>query len=185
MVILFASGKGGSGKTTAAILTALALRAGGVRAGVRDLDPQRTASRWLEDDPELLDWRAATVRLVDTAPRLDAPELARAARDSDRIAIVSRPSPADLFAGQDTAELLKRLGELNKARLLFTNVRPGTVLSRDLDSIADQLGVERLWMQFQMRESYQHAVLAGWAGLSAEARREATDVAQALTGKRW
>ncbi len=179
MVILYASGKGGSGKTTSAILTALALRSLGHRVGVRDLDPQHTASRWLEDDLGLLD-RTAPIQLIDTAPRLDSPELARAARDADRIIIVSRPSPADLFAGQDTVDLLDQLGVRAKARLLFTHVRSTTILGRDLAQLAAQLGLETLPVHFALRESYQHAALSGWSGLTSEARREAADVANAV-----
>ena len=180
MVILFASGKGGSGKTTSAILTALALRALGHRVGVRDLDPQHTATRWLEDDRTLLD-RTHSIQLIDTAPRLDSPELARAARDADRIIIVSRPSPADLFAGQDTVDLLDALGVRAKAQLLFTHVRASTILGRDLGQLAKQLGLDALPTHFALRESYQHAALTGWNGLTPEARREATEVAQAVT----
>lgn len=185
MVILFASGKGGSGKTTSAVLTALALRAMGRRAGVQDVDPQRTASRWLEDDPDLLNWQEAKVRLVDTAPRLDDPGLERAAREADRIVVVSRPSPLDAFANQDTVQLLEKWGVSSKARLLFTNLRPGTVLSRDLDQTAEQIGLPRLWTAYQMREGYQHIVLAGWSGLRAEVRAEASNVARSLVGARW
>lgn len=186
MKILFCTGKGGSGKTTSAVLAAMALRASGRCAAVQDLDPQGTATRWLRDDhPEMLDWRSAEVCLTDSAPRLDAPELRRAAHEADRIVVVSRPSPLDAFAGQDTARLLARWGVQGKARLLFTNLRPGTVLSRDLDQTADQIGLERLFASYQMREGYQHVVLTGWASLRAEVRAEASHVARALVGTRW
>ena len=69
MIISFINGKGGAGKTTTAILVAMALREAGHAAAVRDLDPQQTATRWLADNPELLD-PAAPIQLLDTPPRL-------------------------------------------------------------------------------------------------------------------
>jgi chromosome partitioning protein len=180
MKVLLASGKGGSGKTTSAVMMALALRSLGHSAAIRDLDPQKTASRWLEDDRELLSFRSAAFQITDTAPRLDSPELARAARDADRIVIVSRPSPADLFSGQDTVDLLDQLGVRSKAKLLFTHVRSATILGRDLAQLAGRLRLNMLHAHFALRESYQHAALTGWNGLTPAARREATEVAREI-----
>jgi len=59
--IVFANEKGGTGKSTTAVHTAVALAASGHRVGVLDLDHrQRTTTRYLEN-------RAATMRRLDTA----------------------------------------------------------------------------------------------------------------------
>ncbi|WP_294174153.1 division plane positioning ATPase MipZ [uncultured Sphingomonas sp.] len=58
--IVFANEKGGTGKSTTAVHTAVALAASGHRVGVLDLDNrQRTTTRYLEN-------RAATIRRLET-----------------------------------------------------------------------------------------------------------------------
>lgn len=179
MIISFINGKGGAGKTTTAILVAMALREAGHAAAVRDLDPQQTATRWLADNPELLD-PAAPIQLLDTPPRLESADVAQAIRDADTVIVVSRPSPCDLFTSQDTATLIAKLNALEKTRLLFTNVREGTILARGLEQTAKEIGIKPLKVHLQLREAYQHAVLAGWKALTQEAREEAGRVALAI-----
>ena len=59
--IVFANEKGGTGKSTTAVHTAIALAASGHRVGALDLDSrQRTTTRYLEN-------RDATMRRLDTA----------------------------------------------------------------------------------------------------------------------
>ncbi|MEO7786727.1 MAG: division plane positioning ATPase MipZ, partial [Sphingomicrobium sp.] len=62
--IVFANEKGGTGKSTTAVHTAIALAASGHRVGVLDLDSrQRTTTRYLEN-------RDATIRrLGETLPQ--------------------------------------------------------------------------------------------------------------------
>ena len=58
--IVFANEKGGTGKSTTAVHTAIALAASGHRVGALDLDSrQRTMTRYLEN-------RDATMRRLDT-----------------------------------------------------------------------------------------------------------------------
>src|ERR1700755_2028890 len=58
--IVFANEKGGTGKSTTAVHTAIALAASGHRVGSRDVDTrQRTMTRYLEN-------RDATMRRLDT-----------------------------------------------------------------------------------------------------------------------
>src|SRR5690349_24733021 len=58
--IVFANEKGGTGKSTTAVHTAVALAASGHRVGALDLDSrQRTLTRYLEN-------RAATMRRLET-----------------------------------------------------------------------------------------------------------------------
>ena len=179
MIISFINGKGGAGKTTTAILVAMALREAGHAAAIRDLDPQQTATRWLSDNLELLD-QTAPIQLLDTPPRLESSAVANAVRDADTVIVVSRPSPCDLFTSQDTAALISKLDALKKTRLLFTNVREKTILARGLEQTAKEIGIKPLKVHLQLREAYQHAVLAGWKALTQEAREEAGRVALAI-----
>lgn len=179
MKIAFINGKGGSGKTTTSILVAMALREAGHPALVLDLDPQKTATRWLSDQPELLG-NEAPILIIDTPPRLESDELRWAISEADLVVVVSRPSPCDLFTSQDTATLLDQIGAKGKSKLLFTNVREGTILARGLGQTAQDIGLEAFKVHLQLREAYQHAVLAGWKALSQDAREEVGRVALAI-----
>lgn len=176
--ITICNGKGGSGKTTTAVLLGLALTEAGHNAQVIDADPQSTASRWIADGglPLAGDDGSATV-LVDTPPRLDDPNLKNSIRDSDIVLVVSSPSPADLFTSQDTARLIGSLKATKKARLLFNQVQEGTILSRGLEETAQRIGLLPLKSYLARRQCYQHAVLLGWGALPAKAKEEVLKVA--------
>ena len=65
--IVFANEKGGTGKSTTAVHTAIALAASGHRVGALDLDSrQRTMTRYLEN-------RDATMRRLETRPAAARP----------------------------------------------------------------------------------------------------------------
>lgn len=177
-MITICNGKGGSGKTTTAILLGLALVEAGHRTKIVDTDPQSTARRWIEDGnlPLASEDGGATV-LVDTPPRLDDPRLRSSIKESDVVIVVSSPSPADLFTSQDTAGLISTLKATGKSRLLFNQVQDGTILSRGLEETAKRIGLRPLKNVLTRRQCYQHAVLLGWEALPAKAKEEVFKVA--------
>lgn len=61
-------------------------------------------------------------------------------RRSDLV-VVSSPSPADLFISRDTVQMLEREGVKDLARLLFNQVQGGTILARELDEMAERIGL--------------------------------------------
>ena len=84
----------------------------------------------------------------------------------------------------DTVDLLRRENAISRTRLLFNQVQPGTLLSRDLDDFAGRIGLEPLKSRIQRRQAYQHAVVSGWKSLPAEARDEIFRVAlEVVTGR--
>ena len=176
MNIVLCNGKGGTGKTTMAVLLATALAEAGKRVAVLDLDPQATATNWLgeRDGGKVERWKSGTVYdvvLVDTAPRLDA--LAPALARCSVAVIVCSPSPADLWTSRDTAAAIRdKLPTGARLRLLFNGVTANTILSRDLPGYADRLGIEALRATISRRQCYQHAALMGWRALDAAARDE-------------
>ena len=157
MNIVLCNGKGGTGKTTMAVLLATALAEAGKRVAVLDLDPQATATNWLgeRDGGKVEKWKSGTgydVVLVDTAPRLDtlAPALARCSM----AVLVASPSPADLWTTRDTAAAIRsKLPKGSRLRLLFN-------------------GVQALTSTISRRQCYQHAALLGWQALDPAAREE-------------
>jgi chromosome partitioning protein len=184
MVITLCNGKGGSGKTTLTILLASALNEAGHDVAVLDTDSQKTASRWIAEAGQLKLAEAAhqyTALFIDTPPRLDSREVYESIHRATTIIVVTSPSPADLFTSRDTAQLIRQYGLADRARLLFNQVQSGTVLARELDEVAERIGLPALKNRIHRRQAYQHAVLLGWKSLSSEAREEVFKVALEIT----
>jgi len=60
-------------------------------------------------------------------------------------------------------------------------VQAGTILSRDLEEMAERIGLPTLKNRLQRRQVYQHAVLMGWPSLGSEARAEVFRIALEIT----
>ena len=184
MTITLCNGKGGSGKTTLTVLLASAMTEAGYKVGVLDTDPQKTATRWIQETggPTLFkDGESYSAVLIDTPPRLDGSEFTDAVRRADVNVVVSSPSPADLFTSRDTATLIDKLGARARSHLLFNQVQSGTILSRELDEMAERIGLPALKNRLQRRQAYQHAVLMGWPSLGQEVRAEVFRIALEIT----
>ncbi|MGE0290410.1 MAG: AAA family ATPase [Bradyrhizobium sp.] len=122
--LAFLSQKGGSGKTTLAVHTAVAAREAGQSVVLVDTDPQRSAMAWGDargaSEPAVVavsasglerllqTQKAAGVELaiIDTAPHA-APEAARIARLADLVAIPCRPSAFDLAAVENAVRIVR------------------------------------------------------------------------------
>ena len=119
-IIAFLSQKGGSGKTTLAVYSAVAAQEAGHRVVVIDTDPQRSATVWgdAREAPSPIIAAAApselqqvlgaaknegmNVAIIDTAPHA-APEATRIARASDLVMIPCRPTACP-FRAPEIAE---------------------------------------------------------------------------------
>jgi len=178
MNILLCNGKGGTGKTSMAVLLAHALAEAGKRVAVLDLDPQATATAWLRecesgkvaqyDQRQAAEYDAV---FIDTPPRLDA--LAPALARCSVAVLVCSPSPADIWTTRDTAEALRpHLQDGSRLRLLFNGVQAHTILARELPDLAKRIGVKALRSTISRRQVYQHAALLGWQALDPAAREE-------------
>jgi len=176
MNILLCNGKGGTGKTTMAVLLAHALAEAGKRVAVLDLDPQATATAWLRecDGAKVAEYEPGAeydAVFTDTPPRLDA--LAPALARCSVAVIVCSPSPADLWTSRDTAAAIRdKLPRGGRLRLLFNGVLSHTVLARELPDLAKRVGVKPLRSTISRRQCYQHAALLGWKALDVAAREE-------------
>jgi chromosome partitioning protein len=125
--IAFMSQKGGSGKTTLAVHTAVAALESGERVVIVDTDMQKSALTWREarahDTPIVvavaaieLDQvlRAAqgdgmSLAIVDTAPHA-APDAVRVAKAVDLVVIPCRPSAFDIAAIGHMIEIVQAAG---------------------------------------------------------------------------
>ncbi|MHB1669986.1 ParA family partition ATPase [Thiomonas sp.] len=125
--IAFLSQKGGSGKTTLAVHTAVAAHEAGERVVVIDTDPQKSATIWGEtrsqDAPIVATAAAAellhvldvakrermTLAIVDTAPHA-APDATRIVCAVDLVVIPCRPTAFDIAAIGSAVDIVKAAG---------------------------------------------------------------------------
>ncbi len=130
--LAFLSQKGGSGKTTLAVHTAVAAHESGERVVIVDTDIQRSATTWSEarsaEVPAVAPVAAAeldtvmkasrhdamTLCIIDTAPHA-APDAVRVARAADLVVIPCRPTAFDLAAAGSAVEIATAA----KARTVF------------------------------------------------------------------
>jgi chromosome partitioning protein len=130
--LAFLSQKGGSGKTTLAVHTAVAAQEDGERVVIVDTDLQKSATTWSDarqaDTPAVAPVAAAalndvmtasrddamTLCIIDTAPHA-APDAARVAALADFVVIPCRPTAFDLAAAGSAVEIVKAAG----ARAVF------------------------------------------------------------------
>jgi chromosome partitioning protein len=124
-VIVLASQKGGSGKTTLAAHLAVAAVQAGQRAALIDTDPQHSLTTWAEkreaEEPPLIetpDLRGAIghlqaegydLVLIDTPPTV-TPNITRTIRLASLVVIPVRPSPLDVWAAGETVGVCQAQG---------------------------------------------------------------------------
>jgi chromosome partitioning protein len=124
--IAFLSQKGGSGKTTLAVHTAVAAQEARERVVVVDTDPQKSATVWSQareiSTPIVITAAASelakvlaaaehdnlTLAIVDTAPHT-APDAARVASLVDLLVIPVRPTAFDMAAVAGTVAMVQAL----------------------------------------------------------------------------
>ena len=185
MLITLCNQKGGAGKTTLTLLLAMALENVGRKVAVIDRDPQQTLSQAITHlrRSGLTEIELATtangydVIFIDTAPRLDE-TLAKAVAESDRVFLVSSPSPADLWSTQQSRVFVEAsLHPGAKKAVLFNSVVKSAKISRDLMDLAKHIGLPPLKNFIARRQAYQYAVLQGWSILKLSEKMEIQNAA--------
>jgi len=174
--IVFTNVKGGVGKTTLSVLIARAMREAGADVSMLDLDPQKTATHWVqraEKDTLTVDTPKGFV-IVDTRPAAEG--VVEAAKAGDFHLLVASPSTADLEATIAAAGLLKQHSK-SPVRLIFNMVMKGTFLQKHMSEQAAVIGVDQLKSFVTRRQCYQHAVTYGWKALDKGAKEELSRVA--------
>jgi chromosome partitioning protein len=171
------SRKGGSGKTTVAVSLAVAARQTGLKVVLADIDPLRSAGVVLGARSEaaslLLETAGKRLRAVRDAARrsgcdlliIDTPpapesEVQKAIEIADLCVAVTRPSPLDLAAVQQTIATIRKSGRrgmivLNQCQ----SARAGaeTTLTRKALDTLQSGALSVAGVRLRSRSAYQHA----------------------------
>lgn len=172
-IIAMANMKGGVGKTTSTICTAIALNKLGRKVEVRDIDPQGSATLWAAKaraagGPLPFDVRVAnrfTVAMPPTDPEtwvlIDTPpsqsDLIAAAVDaSSLVVLVTTPGPLDLDRMWETAKAIDR-----PSSVLLTQTRANTVALRDAERFLSDHGLARFDATIPFKEALRRSSESG------------------------
>lgn len=174
--IAFLNQKGGSGKTTLAVHTAVAAQRAGERVLLIDADPQASAMAWSavrkHDMPAAVHaspneigrvlegarGNRVSLALIDMAPHA-SPGAARAAEIADAILIPCRPSAFDLAAAGAAVDLVRVLG---KPAAFVLNACPSRAPEvAEAREALRGLGITVAPVEIGQRRAYARAVASG------------------------
>jgi chromosome partitioning protein len=182
-VVSLISQKGGVGKTTLATALAVAAHRDGKQAFLVDLDPQASASFWMDtrqDDAlaisaipasrlsHVLDaakLAAADIAIIDTPPF--AKDIAfEAAQHADLVMIPTRPAVLDVMAMTRTIELIKAFDK--QAAVVLTFCPPNGKEVDDTETAVRALDVDLCPVHIGQRIAYSRAQQNGQAAQEIE-----------------
>lgn len=167
--------KGGTGKTTTALLLALSFQRHGTATAVLDLNgEQRTATMrgtalGLNVCTEASGLPSCQILLIDTAPQLSDASLRAACKyvtdpSQGSIVVVMRPTVIDFEATLAATKRLKLLGN-PAVRLLFNQVRTSSFYGKNRDIFAQGLGITPLKSFLRQRSCYEAVMEQGWGAM--------------------
>jgi len=193
-VLVIASQKGGSGKSTIAmqLAGALSVRDAEARVLVIDADQQGTCLKWAAMAPEdspfpamvmgitepIIHRQLPRIRkdydfiLVDTPPHAEA--LARSAIiAADLVLIPVLPSPVDLWSAATTRKIVLDAQVQRPeiaCRLLLSRVVPNTALAQETLEALEVYDIPILSTRLHQRQAYPRSALRGCTVLELEAK---------------
>ncbi len=177
-VIATIAQKGGAGKTTLSIGTAVAAAADGLSAAIVDLDPQATAANWSDrretESPVVISAQAtrlprileaaeaqgADLVIIDTAPRAEQGALA-AAKAADLVLIPCRPAIYDLETVTTTIELVRLADPDTPVLCVLNGVPPRGAREQQARAVLAGLHVPVCPASIGHRAAIDHAAALG------------------------
>jgi chromosome partitioning protein len=182
-VVSLVSQKGGVGKTTLATALAVAAHRDGKQVFLVDLDPQASASFWMDtrEDDELAitaipasrlghvlgaaKGAGADIAIIDTPPF--AKDIAfEAAQHADLVLIPTRPAVFDVMAMRRTVDLIKVFAKPSAVVLTFCPPTGKEVT--DTEAAVDALGASLCPVRIGTRVAYSRAQQTGRAAQEIE-----------------
>lgn len=187
-VIVFASSKGGVGKTTLAFNTAIHAARAGARVQLLDVDPQkslidlcrrrRETPELVADNPQLFEGggpvadAVATLEvsgfagdylIVDT-PGSFVEILEEAIGQADVIVLPMKPSPLDLLAQQAVVDMVIGAGKIDRGLFVVNMADPRAALTLDAVRAVKPVSPHRPAIVAQ-RQDYARAAITARAGV--------------------
>jgi len=193
--IAFLSQKGGSGKTTLAVHTAVAAQESREKVVLIDTDPQKSATVWSEarqgEKPVVVTIAAGdlekvlkagredkmSLAIVDTAPHT-APDAARIAKAVDLIVIPCRPTAFDLAAVSNGVEIVRAARK--KAVLVLSACPFRSPEITETRNVLAEYGLPVCPYDITDRRAFARAVATGRAVTEFEAEGKAAQEIKAL-----
>jgi len=185
--IIFTNGKGGVGKSTLAVLFAMACGKAQRQVAVLDLDQQATANDWIERvQPENVSLYTngafPEILLIDTPAKSELAEHLRKLPSADLFLIPTTTNVSDSSVAKRTALHLRQIAPQAKVRLVFNLVDARRSASKQLEEFAAVIECPALKSVLHLRACYAQAQTDGWRALHAEARDELSNLAlEAMT----
>lgn len=176
--IAFLSQKGGAGKTTLSVHTAVAAQQAGEQVLLIDTDPQGSAAAWYmtrggAPGPMLAKADAArihahtrtcthahTLYVVDCAPHA-GPDAVTIARNVDLVLIPVRPSAFDLAAARQTVDIVRKAGTRAAFVLSACPFRAPEI--EEARAVLAEHGFPVLPVAITERRAFQRAITTGQA----------------------
>lgn len=197
-VIAFLSQKGGSGKTTLSVHTAVAAEASGERVCLIDADPQESATAWAGSrtaptpivataQASMLDAALAAARqdnislVVIDAPPHAAPSASQIARQSDLILIPVRPAAFDLAAVPAAVEIV-HAAKVRGAFVLSACPFRAPEIEETRTALERNYDLPVLPGEITDRRAFARAITSGRAVTEFEATGKAAEEIRALWG---
>ena len=193
--VAFFSQKGGSGKTTLAVHTAVAAQEAREKVFLIDTDPQKSATVWGDarelETPVVISVSAGelekalragnedkmSLAIVDTAPHT-APDAARIAKLVDLVVIPCRPTAFDLAAVNNAVELVRAAKK--KAVLVLSACPFRSPEIEETRAVLEGYGLPVCPSNITDRRAFARAVATGRAVTEFEADGKAAQEIQAL-----
>lgn len=184
--IIFANGKGGVGKSTLAVLFAMACGKAQRRVALLDLDEQGTSRDWITDvQPEnvsIYDGTAPEILAIDTPAKSELATHLKKLPPADLFLIPTTTNLSDQIVAKRTVLHLREISPATKVRLVFNLVDSRRKVAKELEERAEGIGCPALKSVLHLRSCYAQAQVDGWKALNAEAREELSNLAlEAMT----
>jgi len=174
MNIVIAHQKGGTAKSTTALIIAVILHRAGKKIKIIDLDSQKSLTGWIEKIG-LETSEDASYTIIDTPPSMFDKQTVAALQTADKVVVPSGTSVADLEVTASSLATIeaRTSGDL---RILWSKVQTNTQAGKSLKELSEALERSCFNTPIVLRQCYQQQFChVGWNALNTQAREECSN----------